>query len=98
MFLINYILFVLLVILLINISGFSLKEGVTFTPYDNTQLLNNHWDEFCINNPVPCDENKPSLLIDREPEIGCWCKNQKSIFNNQPCSDIYYDPFIEFRR
>lgn len=96
--LINYLLLVLLVILLINVSGYKIKEGVTFTSYDNSKLITRPWDEFCVQNPPPCQKNRSFLLVNREPPIGCWCRDQKSVLDNKPCTDIHYDPFIEFRR
>ena len=96
--LVNYMLVAVLLILLINISGFNIKEGVTFTPYDNSKLLTRPWDEFCVQTPPSCQKDRSFLLVDREPPIGCWCRDKKSVLDNPSCTDIHYDPFIEFRR
>lgn len=95
---INCLLLLLLIILLINISGYKIKEGVIFTPYDNSKLINGAWNEFCVQTPPACQKNKSFLLIDRIPSIGCWCRDKKSLLDNTNCTDIHYDPFIEFRR
>lgn len=90
--LINYILFTALLLLLINIFSISIKEGVTFTSYDNSKLITKPWDEFCIQPTI----DKHSLNI--KPLFKSWCNNQKSVLDNPSCTDIFYDPFIEFRR
>ena len=94
----NYFLCAVIFILLINISGYKIKEGVTFTNYDNSKLITKPWDNFCLQNPPSCQEDSCFLMNKNFSPIGCWCNNQKSILDNPECSDINYDPFAEIRR
>lgn len=93
----------LLILILITVSlsylfNSSLQEGVTFTNYSNSKLLVKPWDEFCVQDPPSCQNNDNFLLTQRNPPIGCWCKNQKATLAGNDCTDMEYDPFIEFRR
>lgn len=96
--LINYILICFLLIILLNITTFKIKEGVTFTNYDNSKLITRPWDEFCIQTPPSCQNDKSFLLVDRQPQIGCLCRDKKSVLDTPKCTDINYDPFVEIRR
>ena len=87
-------LIIFLLILIINISGFKIKEGVTFTPYDNSKLITKPWDEFCLQTMPSCENNKSFLLVDRNPPIGCWCRDKKSVLDNPSCTDINYNYFM----
>ena len=89
----------LLLILLVSCLFKSpLKEGITFTNYDNSNLLLNHWDHFCTQPGLACKNDDNFLLVERNPPIGCWCKDQYSTLLGPECTDINYDPFVEFRR
>ena len=60
-----------------NFFNKALKEGVTFTHFDNTTFFTQPWDEFCVMPPPIWDGTnfmeKPSV-IGLEP-VGNWCKN-----------------------
>ena len=63
-------------------------------------IQKNVWNEFCVQNPPPCQMDN-DMLIQRNPPIGCWCKDQKSTFCKEEKNDIHrinYDPFAAFRR
>ena len=87
-------------ILLLYYLNKPLQEGVVFTPYDNANWFNKPWDKFCIQTPPSCQK----LSIDHpnikgNPQIGCWCNNeQKAPQLDHNCTDIEFDPFIEYRR
>ena len=76
-----------------------LKEGVIFTPYDNSKVFVRPWEKFCIQTPPSCKKNDNFLLIDRDPEIGCWCNDkQKAPLLDNNCNEFEFDPYIEYRR
>ena len=61
----------LVVHLLVNNS---VKEGITFTPYDNAKFFTKPWDAFCVTQPPSCNNNMPLKqgMIGDAP-IGCNC-------------------------
>ena len=64
------------------------------------QLQKNVWDDFCVQTPPPCQSDN-DCLIQRNPPIGCWCKEQKSTYgvkDNDNFFKINYNPFAAFRR
>ena len=58
-------------------DGKPLREGVTFTHFDNSTFFTKPWDEFCVNPPPSSNNNnfmeKPAVL-GLDP-VGNWCKN-----------------------
>ena len=77
-----------------------LREGVVFTPYDNSTWFVKPWDNFCIQTPPSCKkENINYLEVEGNPQIGCWCNDkQKAPVLDNNCTDLEFDPFIEYRR
>jgi len=86
-------------------SFFSVKEGVTFTNYDNYHTFNKKpWDDFCIPNSPSC-ENDPinapktnGTTLPGAAEPGCHCKKTGQSTLTRNCTDIDYNPFVEYRR
>ena len=77
----------------------SLREGVVFTRFDNEKWFNKPWDKFCVQTPSSCQKNDNFLLVNRDPQIGCWCndKQQAPLLDNK-CTDLEFDPYVEYRR
>lgn len=81
-----------------------LKEGVTFTNYDNYHTFNmKPWDEFCISN-YAINENKSiyssktnGITLPGAAKPGNYCKNGVSTLTNS-CTDIDFNPYVEYRR
>ena len=86
----------IVILLMITLHVYNNKkmiEGITFSEYDLKNLKTNHWDEFCIQSLGLCRENNP-LLVDRNPPIGCWCKDNKSILNASDCSVTTFNDLL----
>ena len=93
------LLFLGLVYLLYNYMNTSLREGAVFTRQDNENWFVRPWDKFCIQTPTSCQKrDEKSILIDGNPPIGCWCDNQRAPLLENKCTDLEFDPFIEYRR
>ena len=81
-----------------------LREGVTFTNYDNYHTFNmKPWDAFCIPNSPSCENNMyaPSTHGQTLPGAalpGCHCKKTGESTLTKSCTDIDYNPLIEYRR
>lgn len=95
----EYVLILIIFLFVIFITFKPLREGVVFTAFDNYNLLNKPWDDFCTQKLPSCETSKDNYLLgNRDPPIGCWCKNQKSVLDNPGCTDIEYNPYAEYRR
>ena len=95
----SIILVIIFLFLLYRYFYSPLQEGVVFTPYDNEKWFNKPWDKFCVQTPPSCQKNDNFLLVDRDPPIGCWCNDkQQAPLLDSKCTDLEFDPFIEYRR
>lgn len=76
-------------------SNKSLKEGIVFTPYDNSKLFTRPWEKFCIPPPPSCNKNlMDGSAADGTPKIGCWCKDVADAGDlDTNCYDIDYSHF-----
>lgn len=76
-----------------------LREGVVFTPYDNATWFNKPWDKFCIQTPPSCQrDNEYAKQVNGNPTIGCWCNDeQKAPDLDNDCTDLDFNPFIEYK-
>ena len=75
-----------------------LREGVIFTPYDNSKLFNKPWDKFCIQPPPSCQKDTMNAQdAHGNPPIGCWCSDQEAPLLDNDCTDLEFDPYVEYR-
>ena len=86
-------------------SIFKLKEGVTFTNYDNYHTFNTKpWDAFCIPNSPSCENNPMyspktnGITLPGAAEPGCHCKKSGVSTLTRSCTYIDYNPYVEYRR
>jgi|TARA_Y100000389_G_scaffold44237_1_gene38936 hypothetical protein len=86
-------------------NSFKIKEGVTFTNYDNYHTFNmKPWDNFCIPNSPSCENNPMyapktnGVTMPGAAEPGCHCKKTGHSTLTRSCTDIDYNPYVEYRR
>ena len=97
--LLRILLIVGLVWMLYNYLNKPIREGVVFTPYDNEKWFVRPWDKFCVQTPPSCQNHDNFLLVDRDPPIGCWCNDkQQAPLLDSKCTDLEFDPLVEYRR
>lgn len=96
---------IFLVILLATIMyQRDIREGVTFTNFDNYHTFNmKPWNDFCIPNSPSCQTNMSApktygVTLPGAALPGCHCKNTGHSTLTSSCTELDYNPLVEYRR
>ena len=79
-----------------NYANYTYTDNRKLTNYDKWKLFTKPFDQFCINEPPSCNKSDNNNQLNGY-EVGCWCKNKKSVLTKENNYGIEYDPYIEFR-
>lgn len=81
-----------------------LREGVTFTNYDNYHTFNmKPWNAFCIPNSPSCQTNMYApptngVTLPGAALPGCHCKKTGESTLTSSCTELDYNSLVEYRR